>query len=89
MNIDIKHLAKLSRLKFSPEEEAKFSGEMEKIVEMVEKLPNLDASGTLIDPNNPMTLRKDTVENSPNRKELLQNAPDVQAGCIVVPKVVE
>ena len=37
MNIDIKHLAKLSRLKFSPEEEAKFSGEMEKIVEMVEK----------------------------------------------------
>ena len=56
---------------------------------MVEKLPNLDASGTLIDPNNPMTLRKDTVENSPNRKELLQNAPEVQAGCIVVPKVVE
>ena len=89
MNIDIKHLAKLSRLKFSPEEEAKFSGEMEKIVEMVEKLPNLDASGTLIDPNNPRTLRKDTVENSPNRKELLQNAPEVQAGCIVVPKVVE
>ena len=32
MNIDIRHLAKLSRLKFSPEEEAKFSGEMEKIV---------------------------------------------------------
>ena len=62
---------------------------MEKIVEMVEKLPNLDASGTLIDPSNPMTLRKDTVENSPNRKELLQNAPEVQAGCIVVPKVVE
>lgn len=89
MNIDIRHLAKLSRLKFSPEEEAKFSGEMEKIVELVEKLPNLDASGPLIDPSNPMTLRPDRVENKPNRNELLQNAPETQAGCIVVPKVVE
>ncbi len=89
MNIDIQHLAKLSRLKFSPAEEVKFAAEMKKIVELVEKLPNLDASGALIDPNNPMTLRPDTVENSPNRKELLQNAPETQAGCIVVPKVVE
>ena len=89
MNLDTQHLAKLSRLKFSPEEETKFAAEMEKIVEMVEKLPDLDASGALIDPNNPMTLRHDVVENAPNRKELLQNAPEVQAGCIVVPKVVE
>ena len=89
MNIDIRHLAKLSRLKFSPEEEEKFSGEMEKIVQLVEKLPNLDASGPLIDPSNPMTLRPDRVENKANRDELLQNAPETQAGCVVVPKVVE
>lgn len=89
MNIDIKHLAKLSRLTFSPEEEAKFEKEMANIVAMVEKLPNLDASGALIDPDNPMQMRKDEVVNQPNRTELLQNAPEVQAGCIVVPKVVE
>ncbi|MGI5893509.1 MAG: Asp-tRNA(Asn)/Glu-tRNA(Gln) amidotransferase subunit GatC [Candidatus Merdivicinus sp.] len=89
MNLDIKHLAKLSRLTFSPEEEAKFEKEMANIVAMVEKLPNLDASGALIDPDNPMQMRKDEVINQPNRTELLQNAPEVQAGCIVVPKVVE
>ena len=59
------------------------------IVAMVEKLPNLDASGALIDPDNPMQMRKDEVVNQLNRSELLQNAPEVQAGCIVVPKVVE
>lgn len=89
MNLDIKHLAKLSRLIFSPEEEAKFEKEMANIVAMVEKLPNLDASGALIDPDNPMQMRKDEVVNQLNRTELLQNAPEVQAGCIVVPKVVE
>lgn len=89
MNLDIKHLAKLSRLTFSPEEEAKFEKEMANIVAMVEKLPNLDASGALIDPDNPMQMRKDEVVNQLNRTELLQNAPEVQAGCIVVPKVVE
>lgn len=89
MKIDIQHLAKLSRLKFSPEEEAKFEKEMERIVEMVERLPDLDASGALIDPDHPMELRKDEVVNRSNRTELLQNAPEVQAGCIVVPKVVD
>ena len=36
-----------------------------------------------------MQLRSDEVANKPNRDELLQNAPEVQAGCIVVPKVIE
>ncbi len=89
MKMDIRHLAKLSRLKFTPEEEEKYEKELERIVEMVEKLPDLDASGALIDPNNPMELRADQVKNHSNRAELLQNAPEVQAGCIVVPKVVE
>ena len=89
MSINIKHLASLSRLTFTPEEEEKFEKEMANIVALVEKLPDLDASGALIDPDNPMQLRSDEVANKPNRDELLQNAPEVQAGCIVVPKVSE
>lgn len=89
MEIDIKRLAKLSRLKFSPEEERKFQGEMEKIVAMVEKLPDIDKSGSLIDPDSPMELRKDQPEQRFSRDELLKNAPEIQAGCVVVPKVVE
>ena len=89
MEMDLKRLAKLSKLRFTEEEEKKFQGEMEKIVEMVEKLPDLDASGPLIDPNSPMEMRKDVAEKKFNRDELLKNAPQVQAGCVVVPKVVE
>jgi aspartyl-tRNA(Asn)/glutamyl-tRNA(Gln) amidotransferase subunit C len=89
MNIDMKRLAALSKLRFTPEEEEKFQSEMEKIVEMVDRLPDIDASGNLLEPDSPMTLRKDVVEHQFNRSELLANAPEVQAGCIVVPKVVE
>lgn len=89
MEIDIKRIAKLSRLRVDDEEAKKFETEMKNIVEMVQNLPQLDDVGALIDVNNPMVLRKDTVENHFRREELLQNAPQTKAGCVVVPKVVE
>ena len=88
MDMDIKRLAKLARLKFTPEEEKKYAAQMANIVAMVEKLPDLDASGPLIDPDNPMEFRKDEVQRKYSRNELIANAPEVQAGCIVVPKTV-
>ena len=61
---------------------------MANIVAMVENLPDLDASGPLIAPDNPMEFRKDEVEKNYSRDALLANAPEVQAGCVVVPKTV-
>ena len=88
MELDIKRLAKLAKLKFTPEEEEKYAAQMANIVAMVEKLPDLGASGALIDPDSPMEFRKDEVEKKYSRDELLANAPEVQAGCVVVPKTV-
>ena len=88
MDMDIKRLAKLARLKFTPEEEEKYAAQMANMAAMVEKLPDLDASGPLIDPDNPMEFRKDEVQRNYSRNELIANAPEVQAGCIVVPKTV-
>ena len=88
MDMDIKRLATLAKLKFTPEEEEKYAAQMASIVAMVEKLPDLDASGPLIDPDNPMEFRKDEVAQNYRRDELIANAPEVQAGCIVVPKTV-
>ena len=82
MNIDIKHIAKLARLRIEDDQLDKFESEMENIVGMVEKLPDIQDEMTL-DPDNPMILRKFT------RQELMQNAPQVKAGCLVVPKTVE
>ena len=89
MNIDIKHLAKLARLRIEDDLLEKCESEMQNIVGMVEKLPDIQDEMTL-DPDNPMILRKDVaVQDKFTRQELMQNAPQVKAGCLVVPKTVE
>ena len=89
MNIDIKHIAKLARLRIEDDQLDKFESEMENIVGMVEKLPDIQDEMTL-DPDNPMILRKDVaVQDKFTRQELMQNAPQVKAGCLVAPKTVE
>ena len=81
MNIDIKHIAKLARLRIEDDQLDKFESEMENIVGMVEKLPDIQDEMTL-DPDNPMILRKDVaVQDKFTRQELMQNAPQVKAGC--------
>ena len=90
MNIDIKQIAKLSRLKIEDEKLDKFEKDMKSIVDMVDKLPEINDSLSLLDPTEPMTLRSDiAVTNKFKREDLLKNAPEVQAGCLVVPKTVE
>ena len=89
MNIDIKHIAKLARLKIDDDKLEKFESDMQNIVEMVDKLPDINEELTL-DESNAMTLREDkAVTNKYTRAELMKNAPSVKAGCLVVPKTVE
>ncbi len=89
MNIDIKHIAKLARLHIEDDQLEKFESEMQNIVNMVENLPDIKDELTL-DENNPMILRKDkAVTDKYTRQELMANAPQVKAGCLVVPKTVE
>ena len=89
MKIDIKHIAKLSRLRIEDDKLEKFEKDMESIVNMVDRLP--DVEGTLdLNPKDTMTLREaKAVTDKFKREELLKNAPEVQAGCLVVPKTVE
>ena len=89
MNIDIQHIAKLSRLSIPPEKAEKFQREMENIVAMVEKLPAVENQTLAVDPADRMELRKDEIRPSLRREVVLQNAPKSAAGCIVVPKTVE
>ncbi len=88
MKIDIKHIAKLAKLRIEDDEIPKFEKEMENILSMVENLPPLEGSLT-IDENNCMELREDEAAPSLRRDEAIGNAPHKQAGCIVVPKTVE
>ncbi|MEG0854118.1 MAG: Asp-tRNA(Asn)/Glu-tRNA(Gln) amidotransferase subunit GatC [Angelakisella sp.] len=88
MQIDIKHIAKLSRLKLEDSQVEKFQKQMQDIVDMVELLPDTDGS-LAIDPANRMELRKDEIMPSLRRDALLANAPEVAAGCVAVPKTNE
>ena len=89
MSIDIRHIAKLSRLRIEDEKLGKFEKDMEAIVAMVDRLPDIEEELTL-DAGDAMPLRKDeAVPNKFTRDELIANAPEVQAGCLVVPKTVE
>lgn len=89
MKIDIKHVAKLARLRIEDDRIEKFENEMLSIIEMVENLPEITGSDSGLDRNNPMELRQDIVEPSMKRDLVLANAPEVRSGCIVVPKTVE
>ena len=89
MNIDIRHIAKLSRLSIGEDQVERFQQEMENIVAMVEKLPDLENQTLGVDPADRMELRKDEIRPSLRREVVLQNAPKAVAGCIVVPKTVE
>ena len=89
MEIDIMRLAKLAKLSIPEEKVEEFRKKMEDIIQMVEKLQDLDTQGSLVDPTNTMELRKDEVQPSFPRDEMLQNAPYTAAGCILIPKVVD
>lgn len=89
MNIDIQHIAQLSRLHIEDDKLEKFEKDMQSIVEMANKLPHLDEELN-VDENSVMTLREDKAESGKfTRDELFANAPQVKAGCLVVPKTVE
>lgn len=89
MEIDIDKIAKLAKLKISKEEHDKVYHKLYSVIEMVENLPKLDMEEETLKPLNAMKLRKDEVRPSFSRDALLENAPEQQAGCIVVPKIRE
>ena len=90
MKIDIIHIALLARLKMDEQQAEKFARQMEGIIDMVDKLPAIEGVATGLDPENPMALRPDeAIPSECRRDDILANAPQVEAGCVVVPRIVE
>ena len=88
-NIDIRHVAKLARLKIDDGELERYESEMTDIIRMVEAMPEINEE-LIIDQNNAMALREDKLsQDKLSRDVMLKNAPKVVAGCVVVPKTVE
>lgn len=89
---EVKHIAKLAKLKLNEEQVSKMAEELGSIKEFIEQLNEVDTSSVsatahILDIKN--VFRKDERTGSFDREEILANAPRKDAGCFVVPKVVE
>lgn len=84
-------LAKLSRLKLTDEEVAKFQSELSEILEYVEQLDSVETSG--LEPTYQLTeltnvMRQDEVnEYQAKPKDLLKNAPSIENNQFKVKRV--
>jgi len=95
MQIDeklISRLEHLARLELSVDERAHLQADLNKILEMVEKLNELDT--TNVDPlvyinEEGNVWREDEISHQINREKALKNAPDQDGVFFKVPKVID
>lgn len=95
MGVDRKtvdRIAELSRLEFSEEEKVEITSDMNKMLDFVDQLSEIDTEGVeplvyMLDEKTP--LRKDEVIQDITQEQALKNAPLKDSDFIKVPKVIE
>jgi aspartyl-tRNA(Asn)/glutamyl-tRNA(Gln) amidotransferase subunit C len=86
-------IAHLARLSLTTDEAAAYGASLSRIITLVEQLDRADTAG--VEPmSHPLPglsarLRPDVVSESDQREQYQQNAPQVEAGLYLVPKVIE
>ena len=91
----IEALAESAKLEFNDKDKAKYRKDLDKLINSIELIKDVDASE--VEPminihNTNNVFRDDIVENGNydnNQDSALQNAPNVKDGFIVVPKLIE
>lgn len=91
--IDIRHVAKLARLALTEDEVATYGAQLGSLMTHVDALADLDtaevpATAQVVPSRNvqrPDAVRPETVLP---RERILQNAPDVVAGYVRVPRII-
>ncbi len=89
MDIDIMRIAEYAMLSIPEERKREVIGDVMDLIRMVSDLPELSSDKPLIDPEEVMELREDTVIPSLPRDVLLEASPSTRAGCILIPRVVD
>ncbi len=90
-NETIDRLAHLARLEYDGEARENIKKDLERVLDMCEKLNEIDTTG--IEPlifmsDNINDLREDVVKDEISRAEALKNAPDKDSDYFRVPKVI-
>jgi len=87
---DIEYVAKLAKLRLTEEEKEKLTPQMADIIDFANRISEINTDGIketahILEMNN--VFREDEVKASYNRDDILMNAPQKEAGCIIVPGV--
>ncbi|MDQ3479251.1 MAG: Asp-tRNA(Asn)/Glu-tRNA(Gln) amidotransferase subunit GatC [Pseudomonadota bacterium] len=88
----VRHIARLARIKMSDEEIEALAPELNNILGWIEQLAEVNTDG--IEPltaviDNKLRLRDDVVTDGNCRDAVLANAPGAEHGFFAVPKVIE
>ncbi len=88
----MEYVAILAKLELSEEERRQAKQDMEKMLDYIDQLNELDTSG--VEPMSHVlpvqnVFREDVVTNGDERDKILKNAPEEKNGAFVVPKTVE
>lgn len=88
----IHYVGILAKLELSQEEKEEAKKDMGRMLDYIDKLNELDTSGTepmshIFSMNN--VFREDVVTNGDDRDDILKNAPEQKEGAFKVPKTVE
>jgi len=92
MNIDVRKVAMLARIRLTDREVAELGPQLEKILGYIDQLSAIDTSDvapTAHPHDVAMPLRPDIVTNGNRRDALQQPAPATESGLYIVPKVIE
>jgi aspartyl-tRNA(Asn)/glutamyl-tRNA(Gln) amidotransferase subunit C len=88
---EVRHIARLANLDFTEEEYARFTKQLNAILEYVAQLDRLDTKAVDATSHMPVgsrALREDRIAGAIPREEALSNAPESEAGLFKVPKVI-
>lgn len=91
-SIDVSYIAKLAKIELTPEETARFSTDLNQVLEYVAQLEKWDTAN--VEPMyHPLpafdAVRGDVPGTSLSNEDALRNAPAAEDGQFRVPKVVE
>jgi len=92
MDIDVRKVAMLSRIRLTDDEATELGSQLKNIIGYVEQLAEVDTDGVepIAHPHDiAMPQRADVVTNSNRRDALQAPAPKTESGLYVVPKVIE
>ena len=89
---DVENIAHLARLDISEDQIPVYAENLSRIIDFVAQLNSADTADTvpMAHPlNMAQRLRDDNVKESDHREQYQANAPKVEAGLYLVPKVIE